>query len=1764
MVSVTSRARVLTRRLRRRHVGADRSVSRRSVAAASVLALTAGLVPTATLVTTPAYAAPVGQGFNLNADDLRFILKQIKISEHHAAHFNPEDPCAGLVGDGPNQIPVGGNTRELPWGLRTVDGTCNNLMPGQEKYGAADETFPRSAGSDYMDGEAATFDSDGPGPTTVGGQTSYDIMSRDVFDSQPRVVSNLVVDQTVNNPAATAAAGEVTPDPASGALSIPNVAPDVGLSAPFNSVFTLFGQFFDHGLDLVAKGGNGTVYMPLKADDPLIAGKDGIFGNADDLPPQLRFMAVSRATLVPGTREATNLTTPFVDQNQTYTSHPSHQVFLRDYQLSGAGKPAATGQLLTGAAGGQATWKDTKNQARAELGIALDDQDLLNVPLLATDPYGNFLPGPNGMPQLVTPTGLVEGNLASPVDATQAQRSGHAFLDDIAHHAVPFGDPTGRGGPGQPLTPDTDPGTTPDTLSDGRPNNATYDDEMLDAHFVAGDGRVNENIGLTAIHHVFHSEHNRLAGPQNVDGTIKHVLVTEDPSMVAEWKLPDGSWNGERIFQAAKFVTEMEYQHLVFEEFARKVQPMVNPFGEGGTGYNTSINPAIRAEFAHAVYRFGHSMLTETVARRNADGTPNNIALLDAFLNPPSFNNGGAAGQLSADRAAGSIFRGMSRQVGNEIDEFVTPALRSNLLGLPLDLAAINMARARETGVPSLNAARAQFFAATNNPALEPYSSWMDFGFSLRHRESLVNFVAAYGQHPTVLNATTLAAKRQAAQLLVDPPVDADPATIPADAADFMEATGTWAAKETGLNLVDLWVGGLAEKQMVFGGLLGSTFNYVFEMQMEDLQFGDRFYYLSRTAGLNLLTQLEGNSFAELVMRNTDVDGLPADAFSRPDYVFNVGRLGTSGPITDDPTTEDYNEGDRSQEPGVDLTRMVDGTIRYSGPAHVVFNGTAGNDQVRASEGDDTVRGNDGNDRVEGGDGVDNLIGGLGDDILTDLFGDDTIKGGDGNDAIASGQGFGADLNQGGRGKDFVVSGNDAAETFAGQGDDFVLGGDGDDVVFGDEGDDWIEGGRGAFNLLQGDSGNPFQDDPNGGDDVIDGDGGEQDFDSEGGDDVMLAGPGIQRAEGMLGFDWVIHKGDPQPADADMSFTGLLPPTVGTLRDRFDMVEGLSGWRFDDVLRGDNGLAAAEGGIGTPEDHSLDPQAIAKVAGLADLLPAGATSFSDGNIVLGGAGSDTMEGRGGDDIVHGDAWLDVQLRVPDLSTTTANDTVVVDGMTSTALVQNDVPVSLRQLVMAGRINPGDITIQRRIRVAPGVGDEDTAVYSNTRANYNVTRNADGSVTVEDLTLPPAPEPGEVAGPDDALVVNDGTDTLYGVERLVFADTLPPEAPTSVTAAPGNQSATVSWTAPTVGVVDSYNVKVTDVDGNQLSISAPIAPGAVSHLVQNLTNGREYRFAVRANNAAGEGAWSALTDVLVPVATTPESPTMGALEPGDGQVTVNWTAQSDGGSPITGYEVEVRNVAGNLVAGAPLQATATANRLTVRGLTNGNQYWFSVRALNTIGSSPLSAESVAAPGTAPGQARIDEAVGHDGAATVNWRAPLDDGGSGVTEYQIRVVDSTGAQVGGLRVANAAETSRRIGGLTNGQRYRFQVAAVNEMGRGELSELSNGVVPGSVPGAPVIRRPEAGDSGGRITATARWAPPPGVTSPEVTSYQVIALKMESRDADARVLRRIQSPVVGPRRSSLRLELPKGVYRFQVVAWNARGKSAPSLTSRAVRAR
>ncbi len=1519
--------------------------------------------------------------FTVNLADLTKILQQIQIAERHAAG---EDLTAI----------IGPDAALLPAGLRTVDGSYNHLLPGQELAGAADLVFPRLLPPDFRletDGDTYTIvraDVPGapPGGVTVT-NNNYDPTipgSHSVADADPRIISNLIVDQSVNNPAAVdawwaneksqaayAAAHDGNPPP-DGYIPtnedlgfILNASPDIGLSAGFNGWMTFFGQFFDHGLDLVTKGNNGTVYIPLQPDDPLYDkgldglvgvqplfdangdpvldangvqvqrnddgyGADGLVGTVDDRP---NFMALTRVTTfvdpVTGLKtESQNTTTPFIDQNQTYTSIASHQVFLREYAMvdiatdNVAGPVAvSTGRMLDGAiAGSIANWSEVKAQAEEKLGLKLSDFDVNDVPKLLTDPYGKFIAGANGFAQVYvsvamvnTTTGavvpllgtyLMEGvaggldlsNLPLPADfafspvppegfeyKTTTVGTGHAYLNDIAHHAAP-GTIDHDGTPATPKIAQTADLDLRDVDGDGRITQvdidaddhdvngdgavdaldliaddhvaSTYDDEMLGAHFITGDGRGNENIGLTAVHTVFHAEHNRLA-----EANKDTLVASGDAVVVNQWLLatdtlgtrnaitqaeldainaivdPDAkaaaidalNWDGERVFQAARFVTEMQYQHLVFEEFARKVQPNIDAFIFTNSA---DLDPAIVAEFAHVVYRFGHSMLTDTVDRLDnnlnvvGDADPNapgaqQVGLIEAFLNPQAFT---ASGATTAE-ATGAIIRGMARQTGNEIDEFVVDAVRSNLVGLPLDLAALNIARGRDAGVPTFNDTRAQFYELTGDAQLKPYVSWFDFAANIKNPISIINFIAAYGKHESLLAATTVVEKRDAATLLVlGDGDDSDGIVIGGvtytDRIAFLNGNGTntdgtisWTAETSGLNDVDLWIGGLAEAKMEFGGMLGSTFNFVFETQLENLQNGDRFYYLSRTQGMNLLNQLEPNTFADLVMRNSDLGGLHAThlsglLFDTPDAIIELdplvaqqdynGALAGKDPVWTDGRFHITPKVMRDDPNTATNEALTNNYLRFTGGEHVVLGGTESADRIYGDKGIDTLWGDGGDDYLNAGSEADQVFGGDGDDIIEDFFGDgDFLRGNKGNDVVNDTHGFG-DVLFGDGGKDFIMAGSDVIEIFAGEDDDFLLGGNGADVLLGNEGNDWIEGGEG-FDGIAGDNSELFFNSPIIGHDVLNGQGNDTDYDGESGDDIMFQGAGIQRNNGMLGFDWVVHKGDTVAANTDLGISRFINQQALTLRDRNDSVEAASGWKLDDSLIGTNSPNGAvgdpAGGIvgGPATDSMLLSQNVALISGFEEFLKltpgalrgqtlgADATPFSDlpidttvfdptlgGDILVGGAGSDTITGKAGNDLIDGDRWLNVRLEVH------ANKDGTGPLVTNLASVGADGSIdSLNEIksdMLAGRINPGQLQIVRElITTGATAADTDIAVYAGARSDYTVVRNANGTYTVTDDVITPIliTDPATGLPALDALLGDEGTDTLSNIEVIRF-------------------------------------------------------------------------------------------------------------------------------------------------------------------------------------------------------------------------------------------------------------------------------------------------------------------------------------------------------------------------------------------------------------
>lgn len=173
----------------------------------------------------------------------------------------------------------------------------------------------------------------------------------------------------------------------------------------------------------------------------------------------------------------------------------------------------------------------------------------------------------------------------------------------------------------------------------------------------------------------------------------------------------------------------------------------------------------------------------------------------------------------------------------------------------------------------------------------------------------------------------------------------------------------------------------------------------------------------------------------------------------------------------------------------------------------------------------------------------------------------------------------------------------------------------------------------------------------------------------------------------------------------------------------------------------------------------------------------------------------------------------------------------------------------------------------------------------------------------------------------------------------------PGSPTGVAAAPGNNQATVSFTAP-ISTGGSAITNYTATCGAQSLI------GAGSPLVvTGLTNGIAVNCAVTANNIAGSSVPSA--SVPVTPRTVPGAPTSPIATPRDGRAILDFVAPvSDGGSAITSYAVSCN-------AGAATASGASAP-ITLTGLTNGVNYACTVAAVNAAGAGPTAAFATFSP------------------------------------------------------------------------------------------------------------------------------------------------------------------------------------------------------------
>jgi peroxidase len=328
----------------------------------------------------------------------------------------------------------------------------------------------------------------------------------------------------------------------------------------------------------------------------------------------------------------------------------------------------------------------------------------------------------------------------------------------------------------------------------GLPNADPF--HLGDRLFLAGDVRANEQANLTAVHTLFVREHNRLADRI-------HARFSD---------LTD-----EEIYQVARRLVGAEIQAITYEEYLPAVLGFDYAPDPAAAAYNPAVNATVTNSFAHAIFRFGHSEINEASLLVDKHGrTVGTLSIRDAFFNPNILQ--GAPTRLEL------MLKGLASQRSQEIDLLLVNGVRNNLFGPPgaggLDLAALDIQRGRDHGLPNYNILRSAY-------GLERVTSF--------------------------------------AEISSDPEIQ----------AKLQQLFGT-------VNNIDPFVGALAEDHLP-GSSVGPLVKAVVGNQFARLRDGDRFFYkydaFLQSDPVRSILDLDTVTLAKVIRWNTDVTGLQENVF---------------------------------------------------------------------------------------------------------------------------------------------------------------------------------------------------------------------------------------------------------------------------------------------------------------------------------------------------------------------------------------------------------------------------------------------------------------------------------------------------------------------------------------------------------------------------------------------------------------------------------------------------------------------------------------------------------------------------------------------------------------------------------------------------------------------------------------------------------------------------------------------------------------------
>jgi hypothetical protein len=303
---------------------------------------------------------------------------------------------------------------------------------------------------------------------------------------------------------------------------------------------------------------------------------------------------------------------------------------------------------------------------------------------------------------------------------------------------------------------------------------------------------------------------------------------------------------------------------------------------------------------------------------------------------------------------------------------------------------------------------------------------------------------------------------------------------------------------------------------------------------------------------------------------------------------------------------------------------------------------------------------------------------------------------------------------------------------------------------------------------------------------------------------------------------------------------------------------------------------------------------------------------------------------------------------------------------------------------------------------------------------------------------------------------------YSVDVSSGGNPTAPQPPTNLSATSASSSQiNLSWSAPNNNggsPITGYEIeRSTDSGSTWSTIVSNSASSSTTYSDTGLAANTSYLYRVSAINSVGTSSPSNTSSATTgTMATAPQPPTgLAANTISSSQINLSWTAPSNnGGSVITGYEIERSQDNGSTWAVIVSNTGSTATTYSDNGLVASTTYTYRVSAINSVG---ISSPSNTASATTDVQTFVPQpptglTASSVSSSTINlsWNSPGNDGGSPIIGYKIERSTNSGAWSTIVSNTGSTSTTYADNGLLPLLTYTYRVSAINSVG---ISSPSN---------------------------------------------------------------------------------------------------------------